>query len=119
MRYRALARRLGAQYGDRIEDNSLSRTLGRLRRTGLITAQGTLVGRRTVPLYRITDQGRRMLATYHALVHTYQQQTSPHARTGTPPARPTLHCQPAGPRPAVATTTGPQPPTGPQTQGQR
>lgn len=88
LRFRALARQLGQSIDDRIEDNALARSLGRLKRSGYVVAHRSLVGRRTVPLYQITDQGRAQLNRYRALVITYQQ-------LGIPPEPP----QPNGARP--------------------
>jgi DNA-binding HxlR family transcriptional regulator len=76
-RFRALARKLGADLGDRVEDNSLSRSLKRLRRTGLVTARHRQVGGRVVPYYELTEQGRQRRAQYEALVFTYQELTIP------------------------------------------
>jgi DNA-binding PadR family transcriptional regulator len=98
LRFRALAKRLGSDLGDRVEDNSLTRSLARLRRGGLIVAGATTIGERVVPLYQLTDQGRTRLAQYRAIVHTYQRLTQQAAaaaasangtkprRSGGPPA---------------------------------
>lgn len=72
MRFRTLARRLGIRIGDRVEDNALSRSLQRLRRTELITSEQTTVGQRVVPLYKLTDKGKDLCDTYQALALTYQ-----------------------------------------------
>ena len=80
MRFRALGRRLGADIGDRVEDNTLTRSLIRLRRAGLVSAQRTTIGGRTVPLYRITDEGRIRLAHYQALAFMYQELTMPNGK---------------------------------------
>jgi DNA-binding HxlR family transcriptional regulator len=72
IRFRALARELTTRLGDRVEDNALSRSLNRLRRTGLVTAHHTQAGRRVVPLYQLTDKGRQRRAQYQALVLIYR-----------------------------------------------
>jgi DNA-binding HxlR family transcriptional regulator len=71
IRFRALARELTTRLGDRVEDNALSRSLNRLRRTGLVTAHHTQAGRRLVPLYQLTDKGRQRRA-HQALVLIYR-----------------------------------------------
>jgi DNA-binding HxlR family transcriptional regulator len=76
-RFRALARKLGADLGDRVEDNSLSRSLKRLRRTGLVTARHRQIGGRVVPYYELTERGRQRRAQYEALVFTYQELAIP------------------------------------------
>jgi DNA-binding HxlR family transcriptional regulator len=80
MRFRPLARRLGVRIGDRVEDNALSRSLRRLRRTELITAEHAAVGRRVVSFYRLTDKGQDLFNTYGALVLTYQALTLPNSK---------------------------------------
>jgi DNA-binding PadR family transcriptional regulator len=80
MRFRALAKRLGADIGDRVEDNTLTRSLVRLRRAGLVSAQRTTIGRRNVPLYRITDEGRIRLSHYQALAFMYQELAMPNGQ---------------------------------------
>jgi DNA-binding PadR family transcriptional regulator len=72
-RYRALARQLGTRIDDRVEDNALSRSLGRLRRHGLVAAHRTTVGRRTVPTYHITEQGHSRLNQYRSLAQALQR----------------------------------------------
>jgi DNA-binding HxlR family transcriptional regulator len=72
IRFRALARELTTRLGNRVEDNALSRSLNRLRRTGLVTAHHTQAGRRVVPLYQLTDKGRQRRAQYQALVLIYR-----------------------------------------------
>jgi DNA-binding HxlR family transcriptional regulator len=72
IRFRALARELTTRLGNRVEDNALSRSLNRLRRTGLVTAHHTQAGRRLVPLYQLTDKGRQRRAQYQALVLIYR-----------------------------------------------
>jgi len=73
LRYRALARQLGTRIDDRVEDNALSRSLGRLRRNGLVAAHRTAVGRRMVPTYHITDKGSGRLDRYRSLAQAFQQ----------------------------------------------
>jgi DNA-binding PadR family transcriptional regulator len=73
LRFRALAKELSDRIDNRVEDNALSRSLVRLRRSGLVVVHHTTVGRRIVPIYRITEKGRLQLDPYHALVFTYQQ----------------------------------------------
>jgi DNA-binding PadR family transcriptional regulator len=73
LRYRALARQLGSRIDDRVEDNALSRSLGRLRRNGLVAAHRTMVGRRTVPTYHITDEGHGRLDRYRSLAQAFQR----------------------------------------------
>jgi DNA-binding PadR family transcriptional regulator len=73
LRYRALARQLGTRIDDRVEDNALSRSLGRLRRNGLVAAHRTMVGRRSVPTYHITDTGHGRLDRYRSLAQALQR----------------------------------------------
>jgi DNA-binding HxlR family transcriptional regulator len=73
LRYRALAKQLGSRIDDRVEDNALTRGLGRLRRNGLVAAHRTSVGRRIVPAYCLTALGRAQLERYHELVRAYEQ----------------------------------------------
>jgi DNA-binding PadR family transcriptional regulator len=73
LRYRALARQLGTRIDDRVEDNALSRSLGRLRRNGLVAAHRTMVGRRSVPTYHITEQGHSRLDRYRSLAQALQR----------------------------------------------
>jgi len=72
-RFRALAKELGDRIADRVEDNALSRSLDRLRREGLAVARPTMVGRRTVATYCITDKGLSRLDRYRALANSYQE----------------------------------------------
>jgi len=73
LRFRELAKLVSCRIGDRLEDNALSRSLDRLQRQDLVAAEQTTLGRRIVPVYRITDLGRVHLGRYHALVLAYQQ----------------------------------------------
>ncbi|MPZ28586.1 MAG: hypothetical protein GEV12_19845 [Micromonosporaceae bacterium] len=114
-RNRALAKHLGEHIGDRVEDNALSRSLGRLRRGGFVVAHPATVGRRIVPVYRITGQGSVRLDMYRAFVRTYQQHRAKTAsrkpanrRPGTPRMAVPTECQSmivsgSGSRPEVPT----------------
>jgi len=71
-RFRALASRLETHVGEHVDDNALSRSLHRLTRSGLVTAECSRVGRRDVKLYRLTRSGREHVATYGAFVAAYR-----------------------------------------------
>lgn len=70
-RFRALASRLETHVGEHVDDNALSRSLHRLTRSGLITADGSRVGRRDFKVYRLTAKGHQQVHTYVALVAVF------------------------------------------------
>jgi DNA-binding PadR family transcriptional regulator len=80
----ALARTLGLRVGDRVEDNTLYRSLGRLRRGGLVTAQQIAAAGHNVPIYRITSHGRTLHDLYGAIAAGYP--APPAAQPSTAPA---------------------------------
>jgi len=80
----ALARTLGLRVGDRVEDNTLYRSLGRLRRGGLVTAEQIAAAGRNVPVYRITSHGRTLHDLYDTIAASYP--ASPVAQPTTVPA---------------------------------
>lgn len=76
-RFRALASRLETHVGEHVDDNALSRSLHRLTRTGLITADCTQVGRRDYKLYRPTGKGHQHVKTYAAVTTAYTHLDQP------------------------------------------
>jgi DNA-binding PadR family transcriptional regulator len=76
-RFRALASRLETHVGEHMDDNALSRSLQRLTRSGLVTADGNRVGRRDVKVYRLTALGREHVRTYRALVTAFIDNPDP------------------------------------------
>jgi DNA-binding PadR family transcriptional regulator len=74
-RFRALHTRLVTHIGEHVDDNALTRSLHRLRRSGLIRADSKHVGSRSINTYTLSDKGRVHLIKYEALVcvftHTY------------------------------------------------
>jgi DNA-binding PadR family transcriptional regulator len=80
----ALARTLGLRVGDRVEDNTLYRSLGRLRRGGLVTAEQIAAAGHNVPIYRITSHGRTLHDLYDAIAAGYP--APPAAQPTTAPA---------------------------------
>jgi len=67
-RFRALASRLETHVGEHVDDNALSRSLHRLTRFGLVTAERRSVGRRDLKTYRLTRTGREQVGTFAAFV---------------------------------------------------
>jgi DNA-binding PadR family transcriptional regulator len=72
-RFRELANRLETQIDEHIDDNAVSRSLRRLTRAKHVQPTRTRIGRREVPVYAITDEGRLHLQTYGALIDTYKR----------------------------------------------
>jgi DNA-binding HxlR family transcriptional regulator len=70
-RFRALASRLETQLGAHLNDNALSRSLHRLTRHGLITADCDKVGRRDLKVYRLTPKGVQHAQTYEVLIAAF------------------------------------------------
>lgn len=70
-RFRALASRLETHVGEHVDDNALSRSLHRLTRSGLVTADGNRIGGRDFKVYRLTAKGREHVNTYGALVAVF------------------------------------------------
>ncbi|WP_203913773.1 helix-turn-helix transcriptional regulator [Rhizocola hellebori] len=73
LRYRALSVNLQTQAGEHLDDSTLTRSLRRLIRSGLVTADNQRLGERDINLYRLTNQGREHLAAYRSLSATYEQ----------------------------------------------
>lgn len=84
LRYGTLRDQLDHHTRGRVEDNTLSRGLGRLRRRRLIIAQPTDIGARTVPTYQLTPAGQLDVGLYRALMATYQQHMLERARKAHP-----------------------------------
>lgn len=76
-RFRALASRLETHVGEHVDDNALSRSLQRLTRSGLVTADDNRVGRRDFKVYRLTAKGREHVRTYGALVAVFIDKPDP------------------------------------------
>lgn len=87
-RYRALASRLQAHVGQHLDDNALSRSLRRLVRYGLVTADSNRIGKRDFKVYRLTDKGREHVGTYQALVAAFTQRSEHHPLSA---AAPSIH----------------------------
>jgi DNA-binding PadR family transcriptional regulator len=81
-RFRALASRLETHVGEHVDDNALSRSLQRLTRSGLVTADGNRVGRRDFKVYRLTAKGREHVHTYLALVAVFANKPHPDSDHG-------------------------------------
>lgn len=75
-RYLALVRRLRRQVDDQLVDGHVTRCLTRLQELGLVHAEAVEQGRQSYALYSLTDDGRRALATYRALLSTYARTRS-------------------------------------------
>jgi DNA-binding PadR family transcriptional regulator len=71
-RFRELGKRLENHIDDHFDDNALDRGLKRLARSRHIVKGRTRVGRRDVPVYAITPEGRFHLRLYAAFIDTYQ-----------------------------------------------
>ncbi|WP_117214520.1 winged helix-turn-helix transcriptional regulator [Allorhizocola rhizosphaerae] len=77
-RFRQLATRLQRHVGEHVDDNALSRSLQRLTRSGLVTADDNRVGRRDFKVYRLTAKGHAHVHTYGALAAVFVEKPDPH-----------------------------------------
>jgi DNA-binding HxlR family transcriptional regulator len=76
LRYRALSISLAAQTGEHLDDSTLTRSLHRLIRDGLVTADAQLIAGRDINLYQLTCQGRDHLTAYRSFLAAYEQLTT-------------------------------------------
>jgi DNA-binding PadR family transcriptional regulator len=76
-RFRELGKRLETHIDDHLDDNALDRGLKRLTRHKYIIKARTRIGRRDVPIYTITPEGRLHLRIYAAFIDTYQRVNMP------------------------------------------
>jgi DNA-binding PadR family transcriptional regulator len=75
-RYLALVRKLRRTVDDQLVDGHVTRCLSRLQELGLVRADVVVQGRREYAVYCLSDEGRRVLATYRALLVTYSRARS-------------------------------------------
>jgi DNA-binding HxlR family transcriptional regulator len=76
-RFRELHVRLEASLGEHVDDNTLTRGLGRLTRSGLIHVESTLKGLRDFKTYSLSDRGRERLREVEGLLAVYAHLLSP------------------------------------------
>jgi DNA-binding HxlR family transcriptional regulator len=76
-RFRELHARLEANLGEHVDDNTLTRGLGRLTRSGLIHVESTLKGLRDFKTYSLSDLGRERLREVEGLLAVYAHLLSP------------------------------------------
>jgi DNA-binding PadR family transcriptional regulator len=75
-RFRELVNRLESHVDGHVDDNTVGRSLDRLERVRHVVRTQTRVGRRSVPIYTITDEGTRYVRVYDAFVDAYRTANS-------------------------------------------
>ncbi len=70
-RFRELVSRLESHVEGHVDDNAVGRSLKRLARVKHVAKTHMQVGRRRVPVYRITDEGCLHLRVYDAFADAY------------------------------------------------
>jgi len=84
-RFRELHRRIETHIDDHLDDNAVDRGLKRLTRHKHVAKSRTRIGRRMVPLYTITPEGRLHLRIYAAFIDTYRHMNTPNDNPTTEP----------------------------------
>ena len=79
-RFLALARRVRLIIGGSMEQVAVNRALSRLQEAGYIHATPANAGARDISIYELTDEGHQALATYRAILCTFEQMRPPEAR---------------------------------------
>jgi DNA-binding PadR family transcriptional regulator len=76
-RYLALGRRVRTLVDGTMEHGAVNRALARLQEAGYIHATPASAGGRDISVYELTDEGYQALATYRAILSTFEQMRSP------------------------------------------
>jgi DNA-binding PadR family transcriptional regulator len=76
-RYLALARRVRTLVAGTMEHGAVTRALVRLQEAGYVHATPTSAGARDISVYELTDKGHQALATYRAILSTFEQMRPP------------------------------------------
>jgi DNA-binding PadR family transcriptional regulator len=79
-RFAELVRHLRSDIQAHIEQGTVSRALTRLRSAGYVQATPAQDGRRKHFIYALTEEGRRRLVTFRALIAAYEETRSLPAR---------------------------------------
>ncbi|MDT4991579.1 MAG: HxlR-like helix-turn-helix, partial [Actinoplanes sp.] len=76
-RFRELHARLETNIGEHVDDNALTRGLGRLTRSGLVHVEEASVGVRHIKIYDLSDLGCEQLRQVDGLLAAYAHMRHP------------------------------------------